>query len=123
MRACMGLVLLSAALFTTVLPAQGREREMMHRGDLPRVAIRHQLFARQHFFVRRRVEPPSGYPLDYYGADTTDEPTVTEVSPVIVVAPPAPTPALETREAHATVETTPQGVTVIRGPGSHHLVP
>ena len=45
---------------------------------------------------------------------------------IIMVAPPQaapPKPRRPATEARATVEKTPEGVTVIRGPGSHHIAP
>lgn len=59
--------------------------------------------------------------------DTAAEGAPAGLPPVIImVSPPQaapPKPRRPATEAHVTVEKTPEGVTVVRGPGSRHIAP
>jgi len=119
MRAIVTGVIVGSIL-TVTLPAIAQPMHPMgRRPELFRVAPRHL-----HFFHHRSAARFS-YPLDYFGDDLGYEPPPAAPEVIVALPPaaPAPAPVTSERDERATVETTPSGVTIVRGPGSHHMAP
>lgn len=104
---------------------------MEHRTQLFRAAPhRHFIFSQRNRGTAPNFNHRNGaqfaYPFDYFGGDLGYE-AASQPAPAVVVAepsaPPAAAPVTSERDERATVETTPSGVTVVRGPGSRHIAP
>jgi len=81
----------------------------------------------RHFFALRHGTNQLGYSYGYFGDDLGYEQAPAAAPTAVIVGEPSP-PAYPVRvtserDEHATVETTPEGVTIVRGPGSHHIAP
>lgn len=113
MRRSLALALLLLAAFQAAAVARG-----VSHGHVS--AFRHQRLEHRHF---RQIAPFA--PGLWYWGDWDDELFGYGFGlpgPVALAAPP---PVLVPRDSELderpTVEHTPQGVTIVRGPGSHHL--
>jgi hypothetical protein len=120
MRAILTSVVLGITLLVTAsVPAQAAGPAMHGQNAFNGVH-------RGHLVVRRHIAPQAIYPFDYYGGDFGYEETASpNAAPTVIVTQPASGSAAPTvtaeRDERATVETTPSGVTIVRGPGSRHI--
>lgn len=114
------LIALAVLLVLNAIPSAQAQRSI-RQGGFP--------FARAHQLphMRARHFVPFFYPPDYWNWfapdywDWADMPDGLSVSPMPgLYALPLP-PINRKRDEHATVEKTPQGVIIIRGPGSRHI--
>lgn len=100
-------------VLTVAASAAWASQPMAHGSSMGIGPHRHPIV---HHPLQRRFIPQFAYPLDYYGDNWGYAP-----APAFVAAEPPPpsTPVAITHYERPTVETTPEGVTIVRGPGSH----
>lgn len=124
MRPWISLLLLGAGLTAaSAAPATANTTTPQSPGVVsPNSHIRAP-FHRNHFFRRHpgfgpfAFGAPLVFPGGYYGSDIGPG-----TPPVIMLSePPAPPPQLPAVEQRPSVETTAEGVVIVRGPGSHHI--
>lgn len=124
MRPWISLLLLGAGLTVAIAtPAAANTTTPRPPGVAFHDSHMRAPFHRNHFFHRHPgfgpfvFGAPLVFPGGYYGSDIGPG-----TPPVIMLsetpAAPPPLPAVEQRPS---VETTPEGVVIVRGPGSHHL--
>ena len=113
----MRAALASMVLFLSVAVSPAWASQPMAHGSHMGIEPHHHPIV--HHQLQRRFFPQFAYPLDYYGDDWGYAP-----APAVVAAEPSPptTPIALTHYERPTVETTPAGVTIVRGPGSHRPV-
>jgi len=132
LRICSGLAILAAlSIVGTASIAEARvghirrpEQASPHHLR-PFIEVHRFLGAHRFFGERERKDHEraiADFPWDYpfgWGGDTWTSPTA--AYPVAPAPPPAAAAAAVPGDDRATVETTPEGVTIVRGPGSRHI--
>ena len=113
----MRVALASTVLVLSIATSAAWASHPMGHGSHMGIGPNHHPLA--HHLLQRRFFSQFAYPLDYYGDDWGYAPP-----PAIVTAePPLPAaPVAVTHYERPMVETTPEGVTIVRGPGSHRPV-
>lgn len=118
--------LLVGTALTVAAPAAANTMTQQSPVPVARNGHVHLPFHRHHFFHSHPdVSPfafgaPLVFPGGYYGSDIGPgtPPVIMLSEPPAMAAPPPQLPAVEQRPS---VETTAEGVVIVRGPGSHHL--
>jgi len=99
----------------------GMRHNTVHGARVHRQLHRHLALRNEHFGQAAGFAPFFGDAFDTFGFD---EPMPAPIDTGVALASPLPTlprPPRHPGDDRATVETTPFGVTVIRGPGSRHI--
>jgi hypothetical protein len=126
MRPWISLMLLATGLVTAgAMPAAAdnmtmRSRDVVRSGRLQTPGLHHRFLRPDAMFGPFAFGAPLILPGGYFaggGASGTPVIMLSE-APAMAAPPPPPPPAIEQRPS---VETTAEGVVVVRGPGSHHL--
>jgi hypothetical protein len=127
MRPWISRLLVGAAL-TAVIAAPATAGMMTprspapvaHNGHVHAPFHRHRFFHRHPGFAPFVFGAPLVFPDGYFGSDVAagTPPVVVLREAPPMAAPPPPMPELDQRPS---VETTAEGVVIVRGPGSHHI--
>jgi hypothetical protein len=127
MRPWISLLLLGAGLTAAIaapatagMTAPQSPVQVAHNGHIHAPFHRHRFFHSHPSFGPFVFGAPLVFPGGYYGSDIGPgtPPVVVLSEPPTAAAPPPPLPELDQRPS---VETTAEGVVIVRGPGSHHL--
>jgi hypothetical protein len=127
MRPWISLLLLGAGL-TAAIAAPATAGMMTprspvpvaHNGHVHAPFHRHRFFHRHPGFGPLVFGAPLVFPGGYYGSDIgPGTPPVVVLSEAPTTA--APPPQLPELDQRPSIETTAEGVVIVRGPGSHHI--
>jgi hypothetical protein len=125
MRPWISLMLLAAGVMATgAMPAAAdnmtmQSRETVRSGHLQTPFLKHRFLRPNPVFGPFAFGAPLILPGGYFaGGVDSGTPVIMLSEAPAIAAPPPPPPAVEQRPS---VETTAEGVVVVRGPGSHHI--